>query len=561
MLESVTIRRFKSLEHVEIPLGNITLIVGPNNAGKSSILQAIQFAVSVAQSLQMDGVSKWSNDSLTGTLSTEQLVYTPLRDVHALAAGGALRQGAARAINVEFHDPDQGSTSISVSRGKNKNIAISIAGRTLGERLENLEAPFSVVAPGLAGIPAVEEYRTPGIVRRAAARGDANSVFRNVLWTLKRDTPAWERFHNSLNEIFDDVELDVQFNENTDEHIQAWVRRNSAWLPIDSAGTGVLQAIQVLSYIGVYKPNLLVLDEPDSHLHPDNQRKLARLIDSMTLDGDLQVLISTHSSHLLDEFGKLDTSLHWISSGELKPESFDRVSALLELGALDIGDRLRNGQSSTVVITEDTKTKPIEALLLSSGHEREEFDIWSYASSSKTDSAIVLGRFIKETSPGTRVIIHRDRDYLDDEECAIYTGKITDAGIDVFITSGTDTESHFLNVSHLRTVYPEIDDDTLKDLVARATQEVGQKSVEMMINKRIELANQRKRTSDFPQPSPGSISTAATSDFEGDPERYRHGKKTLAILRKSIQDNHGLNRNIISPSSSLSVEDLEPRKA
>ena len=124
----------------------------------------------------------------------------------------------------------------------------------------------------------MEEYRARGIVRRAAARGDANSVFRNVLLTLKEDAVAWKEFHSSLQEVFHDVEVDIGFDHDTGEHINGWVKRAGLTLPIDSSGTGVLQAIQALSYIGVYKPRLLILDEPDSHLHPDNQRKLARLL-------------------------------------------------------------------------------------------------------------------------------------------------------------------------------------------------------------------------------------------------------------------------------------------
>jgi predicted ATP-dependent endonuclease of OLD family len=47
VLNSVRVRRFKSLEDVTLNLGERpTVLVGPNNAGKSSLLQAIQFAVS-----------------------------------------------------------------------------------------------------------------------------------------------------------------------------------------------------------------------------------------------------------------------------------------------------------------------------------------------------------------------------------------------------------------------------------------------------------------------------------------------------------------------------------
>ena len=48
-LKTVTIRRFKRLEHLELDLGDVTLLIGANNAGKSSILQAIHFAVSIRQ--------------------------------------------------------------------------------------------------------------------------------------------------------------------------------------------------------------------------------------------------------------------------------------------------------------------------------------------------------------------------------------------------------------------------------------------------------------------------------------------------------------------------------
>ena len=49
-INSVTVRRFKRLEEVQITLGDATLLIGANNSGKSSILQAIHFAVPIAQS-------------------------------------------------------------------------------------------------------------------------------------------------------------------------------------------------------------------------------------------------------------------------------------------------------------------------------------------------------------------------------------------------------------------------------------------------------------------------------------------------------------------------------
>src|SRR6185436_11645444 len=134
---------------------------------------------------------------------------------------------------------DLGSAAITVRRGKNKNVSVAIDGAQLGARLESIDDPYSVVAPGLAGIPAYEEYRSPGIVRRAAARGDANSVFRNILWTLRQDEAAWTSFQNNINQIFPSLTLRVQFNQGMDEHILASVQHADSNLPVDSSGTGV----------------------------------------------------------------------------------------------------------------------------------------------------------------------------------------------------------------------------------------------------------------------------------------------------------------------------------
>ncbi|TFD01397.1 chromosome segregation protein SMC [Cryobacterium sandaracinum] len=556
MLESIRVQRFKSVDDSQIELGKITVLVGPNNAGKSSVLQAVQFAVSVAQSLRLDGVSKWAIDSISGTLSTQQLVYTPLRDVHALAAGGTLKQDQATAITVEFNSDDKGSATISVARGKNKNIAVGIKGKLLGTTLEDLEDPFSVVAPGLAGIPSFEEYKSPGLVRRAAARGDANSVFRNVLWTLKQDIVAWREFQEALHHVFPDIQIDVDFNEQTDEHISAVVARNGVTLPIDSCGTGILQAIQVLSYIGVYKPKLLILDEPDSHLHPDNQRKLARLLNDLATTKGFQVLMSTHSRHFLAEFGVLGAKIHWFSGGQVQGGDLDYVKVLLDLGALDAGDRLRNGKTPVIVITEDSRHDYIAALLDSSGIPSSAYDIWGYNGSSRIQSAQVLSKFIAAHAPGTLIIVHRDRDYLDDSEIANYVDEIKQAGAIPLITEGTDIESHFLSPAHLGGVFPELDEPAITALLDEATSRARSKSIKNMINARTDFGIAQKRLGGSP-PSAGSVAAQAPIDFDADPLRYRHGKATMGFFQVLVQAGHHLNRAIATGSSAASVTALE----
>lgn len=556
MLQSARVQRFKSISDVTVPLGRVTLLVGPNNAGKSSFLHAIQFGVSVAQSLRLDNVAMWNGEELSGSLAAQQLVYTPLRDVHALASGGSLRQAANQAISVTMTTDDIGSATVQVRRGRNKNIAVSIQGSALGKRLESMEQPFSVVAPGLAGIPAFEEFRSSGIVQRAAAKGDANSVFRNVLWLLKQDPVAWQTFNTRLESIFGGLNIDVSFDEAVDEFISAKAVKAESTLPIDSCGTGVLQAIQTLAYIGVYEPALLILDEPDSHLHPDNQRKMARLIDSITRTSNLQVLISTHSRHFLDEFHELGAKVHWFSEGEIQSDDIDRVSVLLGLGALDAGDRLRNGQTPLIVLTEDTNLGGLRALLQASGLGEDVCQIWSYAGCSNIQSAKVLASFIRDHAPGTVVLVHRDRDYMTDEKADSYSESLIGAGMQVFLTTGTDIESHFLSVDHIVFLAPEVEREVAERIIDEATTESRDISVERCINHWNNEA-QRARNRGGSEVNVGRISAEANSAYDQDPIRFRYGKRVRGLVASKLQAHLGRNIDIVQATPVLSVPQLQ----
>ena len=44
-LSRVEIRNFRSIRHVVVDLGQTTVLVGPNNAGKTAILDAIRIAL------------------------------------------------------------------------------------------------------------------------------------------------------------------------------------------------------------------------------------------------------------------------------------------------------------------------------------------------------------------------------------------------------------------------------------------------------------------------------------------------------------------------------------
>ena len=89
----IIIERFKNIERIELETSDtsrIAMLVGGNNAGKSSILQAIQFGVSVAQTSKIQH-GTWYRDRLSTSIGQNDLVYSPIKDVLALPRNGSLR--------------------------------------------------------------------------------------------------------------------------------------------------------------------------------------------------------------------------------------------------------------------------------------------------------------------------------------------------------------------------------------------------------------------------------------------------------------------------------------
>lgn len=564
MLTKIKIERFKALKSIEIELKGLNVIIGANNAGKSSIIQALQFAASTVQTSKIYTIAKFKNDYLSTTISPEQLMYAPLKDVYMLAYNGTLKEAKDQGISVTFFEFDEQkkedqSTNILITKGRNKNIVVGISGKNLYEKLSSIEKPYCMYVPGLAGIPFEEEIRPVGAIRRAAAKGDSNTIFRNVLYRLNAMKEQWEHFLSDLRVIFPNISLEitsdteidgiinVKFNENDDEEAK----------PIDLAGTGVLQAIQIAAYVNYFRPELLLLDEPDSHLHPNNQKMLAQLLAGVCETNKLSIIISTHSRHLMNAL-KDDANFYMVKDGQIVTAPYSHYTGLLELGALDEYDMLRTGEIKFVVLTEDSSAKSqkmLESILISSGYEKNEFKIYSYNSISKVESANLFSAFLMDLNPELRVVVHRDRDGLYDVEMEkeIQEGSVgSNDRLFYWITHYNDLEAYFCMPSHICAVCHSaghiISIEDANSILERNLDNVKKSSVDKLVNHRhlIEKKNKDK----------AQISRKAYEEYEKEPLIYAYGKALKGLIMQSLQERFGENINLIFPSQALDQEEL-----
>ena len=440
----VTIERFKNIQSLNIDITGLTLLVGGNNAGKSSVLQAIQFGASVAQTSAMQG-GAWSAGRVSTSIGQRDLVYSPIKDVLSLGLNGRLRQATTEAITITYRKGTD-EAKVSVRKGKNKNILLEVVGDPLGQQLQSITDPFSALVTGLAGVPSEEEFETNLVVKKAAARGDSNSVFRNILLQLSKYQSKWQRFQKQVESVFPGYSVAVSFDPDSDENINCIVRRGGTEYPIDTCGTGVLQCIQIFSYANLFAPTILLLDEPDSHLHPNNQKQLARELIDVAGTG-MNIVISTHSKHLVEAL--LDSAkLIWLIDGNKQSEVDDyELKALLEIGALNVGERL--GNPTHIVLTEDTNKGLLEMLLEANGFDLDTVEVVAYSGCTQIGTAVALISHLRKTHPAATFLLHRDRDFLDQADIATFTTRFQQMNVKVFVPDNNDLESYFTNPAHI----------------------------------------------------------------------------------------------------------------
>jgi predicted ATPase len=527
-LQSVRIQRFKRINDVSIDLNTVNVFVGGNNSGKSSLIQGLHFGVGLLQTIELSGLWKAST-----SLNPTQLIYSPAEDIHALGAGAKLFEDADKAISLEFTLASGENCAVDVRKGRNRNILVTIKNISVAKKLSSLERPYSVFSPGLAGIAKRETYVSDGVLLRTLARGDANLILRNILLRLSKST-AWQMFLEDVREVFDGVEIEIDFAEQTAEFIEVFIVVGGQKVPLELAGTGVLQALQILSYIHRFSPSLVVLDEPDSHLHPNNQRLLCALLRRVSLDRGTQILLTTHSRHIVDALSG-SASLFWVRQGSVDVATADdEIGILLDIGALDVKERVGQTSNTTIVLTEDELKGPLETILASSGFDMQKTVALPYYGVTGMKQLRPLLKVIQSTNPKAKIILHRDRDFLNDSEIEGWKKEVRSAGVEPFVTVGRDIEAAFINPQYLSELNEGYSENDLKMIIAEVLEEHKEQLVKDYVNGRIDIA---RKTGTMGNTNHGQLAVEATKAVNANAQQYA-GKTVLRGVRAMFQERY-----------------------
>jgi len=317
------VKNFKLFQDIEVVFNpTLSIFTGVNNSGKTTLLQALSlwhecFTKLIRKALRTTGNYR-RNDYILGTTQDKYFdqinsVLSPnFEDIFYQRDKNNKIELSATLAN----DNEEITICFKISSsGRNYVIELLDFGgydfNKFNNFFQNLPSPFSFyyTSPSSA-IRQIERFVTIPQIQESIINRDSSSVIRNRLYQLynSSDPSLFSSFLEALSFIL--YNRTRSMNISTVSQIQKDVtvlfnfKHNEIDIEKDIAllGSGSLQIIEIL--LNLYHPfsiqkdlNLILLDEPDSHIHRDIQSRLLKTL--VQFSEKNQIFITTHNEALI----------------------------------------------------------------------------------------------------------------------------------------------------------------------------------------------------------------------------------------------------------------------
>jgi energy-coupling factor transporter ATP-binding protein EcfA2 len=303
MLTKLTLQNFRGFEHHELPLREMTIVVGRNNAGKSTVVEAlrlISIIVSRYRRLTFYPGPDWCgagrvNYGVRPSLRNTEINFDGLFYHYGDPPGIVTAQFASgESVTVYIADEER---IHAVIRDRKRRI---IKNR---EDVRNTQLPSVGIMPQVMPLQKREVVLNEDYVRSAVFSPLAPSHFRNQI--LVFDDSVFELFIEIVEQTWPGVQIveltGKNFNPGSQLHLE--VRNEDFVGELALMGHGLQMWLQTMWFLALsVRTQTIILDEPDVYMHPDLQRRLIRFLRGRYP----QCVITTHSIEILSEVNPED---------------------------------------------------------------------------------------------------------------------------------------------------------------------------------------------------------------------------------------------------------------
>jgi hypothetical protein len=302
MLKQLRIRNFRGFRNHVLPLRRTTLMVGRNNAGKSTVVEALRLLSVVTTRFRALGYHE--GPDWGGIPKREYGVRPSLKGLEINFTALFHRYGEPPAVIDATFDND---TSVRIYVGGEDQVHAVVfddsghAVKTKAAALR-LDLPVVEILPQIGPLDAVEVILNEEYVRRTDSSRLFSKHFRNQLRYFPDRIPPFK-------EIVEETWPGVQVKELRSprslpgEPLSLMVRNEDFVAEVASMGHGLQMWLQTMWFLAkVQGVSCVILDEPDVYMHPDLQRRLIGYLNRR----HEQVIVATHSVEMMSEVGPED---------------------------------------------------------------------------------------------------------------------------------------------------------------------------------------------------------------------------------------------------------------
>ncbi len=358
MIHKLLLKNFKRIKDEIFEFNQFDLIVGANNSGKSTALQAL--------AIWQYCVDQFTLSKRKGSRGIQVVLpnFTalPLPEFNLLWTDKVSQEKGNNQIYIEIDvywkdEQNQEQNFCVLMRYQSPQAAFAIPKgdwKNFTEKISLPSFPKVVYVPPFSGLEPHEKWMDDGNVKQQIGKAQPGSVLRNLLFRVidrgnvkPKDNTDWQEIISKVNEWFG-VELQVpNYEKGISTEIVSEYKVGKKSFDIISGGSGFHQILTLLAFVyGYPEVSTILFDEPDAHLHVNLQRQI---VNYFKLNIGNQFIIATHSEEFIKNV-EINSILSILSGKPKRIQSNNEVlHALSEIDNIDV---VRTEQSPFILYVE-----------------------------------------------------------------------------------------------------------------------------------------------------------------------------------------------------------------
>lgn len=450
-IQSVRLTNFRGFRDHTVSLDSVSILVGQNNAGKSTFIDAVRLlAVGVRklESATFQPAPNWVRHDSPGfgfrtSFDTVDFDFDNVHrnyDRNEPAKLVLLYKNRARLVLSFGSEP--GETFFQVIHPRT-GVATN--------RREALSAGLTpiLVMPPIGPLLPHEKVIAKSRVREFVYGRLAHRHFRNQLLEL---VPSYRRWKEMLSQTWPGARVETFESDHGEaaNELSLIIRDGPFATEAGWMGSGIQAWMQLLWFLcRTDRDATVVLDEPDVYLHADLQRKIVKLI---VAEGFRQVAIATHSPEIISDVDPSSIVVirkrHRYSA---KPGKTKAVQDVIEqLGSRHNLQLSKLGAAKKVVLYEGEDQRFLSQVALSLGSEKYnrfmEIPYFDIKGVENWHQAVGVARVLDVATEG-QVVAHLiiDRDFKTDAEISSIKKVAEQHGLLFHAWTAKEVENHFVS--------------------------------------------------------------------------------------------------------------------